>query len=414
MKIGILPNKLQYIINNNKSKFSVNILLLVKIGSIHEIKGKYGLAHYFEHMLFKGTKKFPKSKLITDEIYKYGGKTNAFTSYDCTGYYITINSKYTEKAISILADIFFNSIFIDYQKEKNVVISENKTRNTNPQFLCLSKFENMIYKNTPYNHNVIGINSNIKKFTKKDIKDFYNKYYIPSNCVLSITGRTNKNVEKLIKKYFNINSINGKKINNITYKPVINFIDLQKKERNKIIKQKLSQAHVYLGFPCYNDQNIFKKYVLYVISLILGGNMSSKLFIKLREKHGLVYTISSTLDLSFDVGVFLIYFGTFNSKVNKVTKLILEELEKIKKNGFTKEELNKGINYILLASEMNSENNISVNIDYAYQLMYFNKINTLKHDEIMYKKITNKDIIEVANEIFNINKLNKCIIGNVN
>ena len=413
MKKGILSNKLRYIINNNNSKFSVNILLLIKVGSIHETKKKYGLAHYFEHMLFKGTKQFPKSKLITDEIYKYGGIINAFTSYEYTGYYITINSKYTEKAIGILSDIFYNSIFIDYIKEKDVVISENKTRNSDPQNLCCSKFEDLIYKNTPYHHNVIGLNSDIKKFTKKDIKNFYDKHYIPSNCIVSISGRINNNVEKLIKKYFSKNTRNKKKINNnpIIYKPVLNFMNIQKKERTKIIKKNIGHAHVYMGYPCYNYQNKFKKYVLDVISTILAGNMSSRLFIKLREEHGLVYTVTSSTDYSFDVGIFEIYYGTYNSKINKVSKLILDEIDKIKKYGFTNKELKRCIDYIILTNEMSSENNESINIQYAYELMYFNKITTLKYDENIYRKITNNDIIEVANEIFNKNKLNKCIVG---
>ena len=256
MKIGELSNKLRYIIYNNKSKYSVNIMLLVRVGSIHEFKGKYGLAHYFEHMLFKGTTKFPKSKLITDEIYKYGGVTNAFTTYDCTGYYITINSKYTEKAISLLADIFFNSIFVDYKKERDVVISENKTRNSDPSAYCASKFEDMIYKNTNYQHNVIGLNSNIKKFNKKDIKNFYNKHYIPENCVLSISGKINKKVEGMIKKYFG----KKKRMNKpVEYEPVKDFMSLQTSKRYKFIKKPIDQAHIYLGFPCYTDKDKFKK-----------------------------------------------------------------------------------------------------------------------------------------------------------
>ena len=172
MYVKKLKNNMKYIINNNKSKFSVNILLLFNVGSRHEVKHKYGLAHYFEHLLFNGTKKYPTSKSISDRIYKYGGETNAFTSYDITGYYITINYKYTEIALDILSDMLFNSIFTDYIKEKDVVINENIKFRTNPRTYCRSQFENMIYKNTPFEHDVIGLNKDIKKFTKKDILDF--------------------------------------------------------------------------------------------------------------------------------------------------------------------------------------------------------------------------------------------------
>ena len=408
MKTGKLSNKLRYIICNNNSKYSVNILLLLRVGSINEKKGKFGLAHYFEHMLFKGTKKLKNSKEVTNVIYKLGGEVNAFTTYDVTGYYITINSKYTERIIELLADMFFNSTFVDYKKERDVVISENKKDQTNPKNLCEEHFERIIFTNTPYSHSVGGTNREIKKFNMTDIKRFNKTHYIPENCVLSVSGKIIKGIDKIIKKYFN------KKIRvnkPVKYIPVKNFMNIQKKPRYKNIKKNVDQAQIYIGFPSYNDTNKYKKYVLEIINVVLGGNMSSRLFIKLREDNGLVYTVYSDVYSSTDVGNISIYFGTFNTKVKEATKLVLKEIENIKKNGITKEELNQAIEYLIGKGEMNSEDNESNNCDIAYQFMFYNKIKTIKDYKKIYKKITNDDIIEVANEIFNMNKIKQSIVS---
>ena len=398
---------MKYIINNNKSKFSVNILLLFNVGSRHEVKHKYGLAHYFEHLLFNGTKKYPTSKSISDRIYKYGGETNAFTSYDITGYYITINYKYTEIALDILSDMLFNSIFTDYIKEKDVVINENIKFRTNPRTYCRSQFENMIYKNTPFEHDVIGLNKDIKKFTKKDILDFYKKYYNPNNCILSVCGKINKNTEKYIKKYFN------KKNNNQIHYPLYNnFMDIQQKIRFKSYKKNVEQAQIYMGFPAYCINNNFNKYVLELISNVLAGNMSSRLFIKLRQQKGLVYTVSSNLDFYEDIGIIYIYFGTFNKSVKQAVNIVINEIKNIKKNGLTKNEINENIKYIIGYQEMDSENNENYNIDIAYDALFDNKNISIKKKNKIFNKIKNKDIINVANEIFNLNKLNICIVSN--
>ena len=409
MKVTKLKNGITVLIDNNQSRISVNILLLVNVGSRHEKKNKFGLAHYFEHLLFKGTKKYPKAKLITDLVYKYGGSVNAFTDYDITGYYIKINSKYTIHALSILSDIFFNSIFVDYIKEKDVVISENKKMMTNPQNFLRKYFENMIYKNTTYEHDVGGTNNHIKTFSMKDIKKFYNEYYITKNCFLSISGKIHKDINSMINKFFNKN-----KKNNIPklIKNYDNFINLQKKPRFKSFVKKVDQAQIFMGFPCYNKQNKYKRFVLDIINIILGGNMSSKLFISLREKHGLVYTVYSNLDTYFDIGTFLIYFGTFNNKIKVATNLILKELSNIKKNGFSKDEIKQAIEFKIGNMDMNLENNFNNSLNNAYNYMLFKNVNTIQKLESIYKKITNKDIIEVANEIFNMNKINYCVLSN--
>ena len=167
-----------------------------------------------------------------------------------------------------------------------------------------------------------------------------------------------------------------------------------------------------MGFPAYCINNNFNKYVLELISNVLAGNMSSRLFIKLRQQKGLVYTVSSNLDFYEDIGIIYIYFGTFNKSVKQAVNIVINEIKNIKKNGLTKNEINENIKYIIGYQEMDSENNENYNIDIAYDALFDNKNISIKKKNKIFNKIKNKDIINVANEIFNLNKLNICIVSN--
>ena len=250
MKIQTLKNGIRYYIDKNNSSSSACIFFLVNVGSINEKKDEEGMAHFLEHMLFKGTKKRLKSKNISNNIYKVGGETNAFTSYDITAYYICIGSDFVENAIDILSDMLFNSTFRDFTEEKDVVISENKKNTSIPQAKFYQKYLSMVYKGTPYQHNIGGTNSVIKKFTLKRLKEFYYKYYKPENIVVSIAGKIPKNIDKLVSKYFNKKMKNNKKpVEDIT---VSNFRDKQKKPNFLSMIDNVDQADVIIGFPCYN------------------------------------------------------------------------------------------------------------------------------------------------------------------
>ena len=409
MKHTILKNGLKYVLNHNNNKYTVNLLLCVRVGSRNEEKGYYGMAHYFEHLLFKGTKRFPNSKLISDRIYNLGGEINAYTSYDVTVYYLTINSKYIDIGLDVLSDIFYNSKFYDYEMEKNVVINENKKYKTNPKDFIYDKFLNLIYKNTDLEHPIIGINSQIKRMKMKNIKYFYDKFYTSDRCVLGISGKIPSNINKKIKKYFNKNK-KTKKTKTKEDNKLINYKDIQKKTRIKIYVKKILQSQVYLGFPCYDDNDNYNKYVLKIISVVLGENMSSRLFVSVREKRGLVYTIKSYIDSNYDNSHIFIYFGCNNSNVKLSLKLILDELKKIKKNGLTKKEIDNAIEYIIGQEEVSEEDNEICNINNTYCLTFDIKKKSLKDEIKIYKKIKNNDIIKVANDIFQNNKLNVCAV----
>ena len=407
MKFGKLKNGLRYVIDKNGSRYSANIIFMVGVGSRNEVKKKHGLAHFLEHMLFKGTKRRPTSQAVSDDIYKCGAETNAMTTYDVTGYYITTSSDYIDTQLDILSDMLFNSHFKGIKSEKDVVISENKKNETSPSSKLEMRFYELLFKGTTFEHDTGGSNRDIKKFTKTDVKKFYDKYYSPDNIVLSIAGKVPKNVESLIKKYFDKRRKN-REFDTETYH---DFMLLQKEPRFKSLIKDVDQAQIAIGFPAYN-YNEKKYFVLQIISNVLAGNMSSRLFIKLREKLGLVYTVSSEVDSFKDTGMFMISFGTFLNKVKEATNAVLKEIRSIKRRGITAKELENNVNYLIGIEAIQNEDNETVAYSNAYEYLLYNKILTNTQRKKIFKSVTLDDIKKVAKEIFDYNRLNYVVISN--
>lgn len=409
MSIKKLKNGLRYYVNNNKGSSSVSVYFFVNVGSIDEKEGGYGLAHFLEHMLFKGTKRRLKSKNLTNNIYKLGAETNAFTSFAMTGYYINSSYDYLENVLDILSDMLYNSTFTDLIKERDVVISENKKASSSPQMKFGLKMNKMIYKGTEYARDIGGKNSLIKKFTKKMTIDFYKKYYFPKNIVLSISGKVPKNVNKLVSKYFNKTKLKNRKIEN---KLIKDFMSMQKSQRFvTMVDENMNQTQIMIGFPSYK-YNSRDSYVLDVLSTVLGGNMSSRLFVKLREKMGLVYTVSAGVDTHIDAGDFTISFGTFLSKGKKATDAIIDELIDIKKNGITKEELDRTISFKYGMIDLSKDSNNIIAMWNGNNILKLNKIMKTEDEKKIYRSITLDDVKRVANEVLKYEKCNFGILSN--
>lgn len=409
MSIKTLKNGLRYFINKSKSHSSATIFFMANVGSINEKKGEYGLAHFLEHMLFKGTKRRLTSKNVTNNIYKIGAETNAFTSFGVTAYYINVSHDYVEDVLDILSDMLYNSTFVDLKKERDVVISENKKSSSSPQAKLALKINNMIYKGTPYGRCVGGNNSLIKKFTKKMTIDFYKRFYFPKNIVISISGRVPKNINNLVKKYFDKTKLKNKKIERVKIK---DFMGMQQKMRfYSMVDKNMKQEQVILGFPSYKYQER-KSYVLQLISIVLGGNMSSRLFVKLREEMGLVYTVSADVDTNIDCGDFTISFGTFLGKGKLATDVVIKELLKIRKEGITKKELEQSVNYICGMIDLSEDNNNSNALSNGLNILKIGKIIRTEQEKKIYRSIKLEEINTVAKEIIKYNKLNLCILSN--
>ncbi len=414
---GRLNNGIKYIISDNKCNNTVTIIVFINVGSRNENKGYHGISHYIEHLFFKGTKKYPSPKLITDKLYKYGATINAHTYYDETAYHIKIISDKIDIAMEILSEMLFHSLFNeeDLMMEKKVVINENKRGTSNPSDQLYEELSKLSYKGTSLEHSIGGSTREIDGFTKDMVLSYVNTYYQPHNITISIAGNC-KREGKLVKsmnKYFGgkINYGVGRVKANYSLHP--HFTDLQKKMRYKnIIRSDLKQTFMGYGFPGYHLDNK-DSYPAYIIGTILAGNMSSRLFTKLREHKGLVYNVHQKSEQFKDFGSLKIILSTFNDNrsIEKCHRIIMNEIMDLKKNGVSDEELENAKNFIIGDLLIKGEDSKNIAMFHGRNMSIAQ--NSVSYAEVInrYKKVKSRDVKRIANKMFDARKLNLVIIS---
>jgi predicted Zn-dependent peptidase len=422
LKTGSFKNGIKYIIDNNESASSVTILIMFKTGSRNEPINYFGISHFIEHLMFKGTQKRSKHQEIVNELYRYGAIINAFTDIDCTAYYVKIPPEHIDCAIDILSDMLFNSKFHnkDIELEKKVVLNELERSNTDVENQLISINHQILYENTLLAHDTGGIKKDIENYSRSMIMSYLENHYRLDNMVISLAGKVNQSVIKVMSKYFGNKKFTYKSdksminSNRIVYYP--NFRNIQSNIRfNNIIREDLQQTYVCISVPTYgiNDK---RSYIVDIIGTILAGNMGSRLFLKMREKMGLVYTVSKSVDKFEDLGSLKIVFSTFNdqNKIKKCYQMVINEFNKMKANRVSIKELNMSKDFIIGKTKLSKENTLTV--------ATFNAINQLFMDNPLvynsyieqYKKISVEDVYNISNEIFEMSKINISIISHEN
>ncbi|GIU68504.1 MAG: peptidase M16 [Candidatus Pacearchaeota archaeon] len=321
----------------------VSFAIAVKRGGIHETSSERGISHLIEHMLYKGTKK-RNSKQIAEEIEKRGGILNGFTDETLTAYWCKLQNKHLEIAFDILSDMIKNPLFdkIELEKEKKVIIEEIKMYKNDPMSYVNLKIQECLYKK-PFSIPLIGTEKILKDITREKLIKEHQNSYQPRNMFLCVVGGADFNeIVRLAKKYF---LIENKKTRIKKYIPIIK--NTEEKEKRK----DLDQAHLILG---YHTKKLQEKgsYASYILSYLMAGGISSRLFQEIREKRNLAYAITHHTELRKDYAYSTIYAGIKKNSIEEVKKLILDEFEKISKD-LGEEEFNKikeqviGNNYIL-------------------------------------------------------------------
>jgi predicted Zn-dependent peptidase len=360
-----LSNGLRVIMNKNNSTPTATIIAMVNVGSNWETPEINGIAHYLEHLFFKGTKKRPTQRLIALELEKYGAISNAFTSREITCYHIKVNYEHLEKIIEILGDILSNSLYKkqELDTEKKVVLNEINQRMSSPSYVLDREFNKCFFKNLPNAKSVSGTSATVSKITRDMVFAFLYRFYRPENMIISVAGNFKSYpylmtlLEKHLNNLYHHNYLLTSKTFTNTLEKLNNNYDkwqiiynLQPNlfiNSNEIIlnnhiipKMDLNHSFIVIGFNgCnYQDENKMKNQLL---SIILGGTMSSRLFNIIRDKYGLVYSISSSHNANNKNGVFTIeYSCNHDKKIQiKILKLIKKEIELIKNELITKKDL---------------------------------------------------------------------------
>lgn len=420
IKIGkISKNDIQYIISNINCSNQCVILLRINVGSRDESNEIKGISHLLEHMFFQGTEKYKSQKDLLHDLYKYGGDFNAFTSKSETVFYITIGENYIEKAIEILADSFFNSLFLEknLKKEKKVVINEINQYLSEPNTLMFYGLDEITFKGTRFEKDIGGSENIVQKISVKMIKNFINLYYL-KDVILSISGNVSlKKTEDLIIRYFNkkidIPCQKLPKIINDKYRILYkNHIFNQKILNSKCILKNNETSFIGICFPSYSYSNK-NTYKINIIVEILSGYMGSILYTELRNKEGLIYHLDISQESYEDFGQLIISYGTKN-KINLTIQsihIIFKELQKLKSN-INQSDFDAAKNNIIETIKVNSNNPYWHAHSYSNDYYHLQKIITI--DDIIqeYKKIKINELYDIVKEIFRPEHCNICYTGN--
>lgn len=400
------PNGLQVLTHPIKDSKSVTVLILYRVGSRYESRDINGVSHFVEHLMFKGTKNRPSTLDIVKELDGVGAAYNAFTGKDITGYYIKLSADKLDLALDILSDMLFNSLFQtkEIQRERQVVIEEINMREDNPMMHIGTLFEQQMWGNQPLGWDIAGPRKVINNVTRAKIIKYRNDYYKPSNMVISVAGGLPRDIQARIAKKF----VRTKRKEAF---PV--FAPLEDKQGSKKIllrKKDVGQVQFAMGVKAYEYEHKLLP-ALNLLSVILGGNMSSRLFINIRERKGLAYFVRASSTSYEDTGAFAIQAGLDRRRLPLAIEAIMEELLDVKENGFTDEELQKGKEYLKGHMTLEWEDSENIAEWYGRQQLLMGKTKTPeeKLDEIM--KVTHDDIAKVACELFNPKKMRGVLIG---
>ena len=402
-----LKNGLRVILAPMKDNRTATVIVMSGTGSRYETREENGLAHFLEHMFFKGTKRRKDARAISEELDALGSVSNAFTSKERTAYYAKVASRYAMEALDIISDIYLHSTLPskEIQKERGAIIQKIDMYEDMTMRTIDNVFDELIYgKDHPLGRTVLGPKENIRAFTRKQFDAYLKRHYNPGNTVVCVAGNFDeKKVLAKITKDFG--SIKNGEIS--SYAP---FSDTQTEPRVLIKEKKTDQTQLMLGVPAY-PYGHKDEYALGLLATVLGGGMSSRLFLEVREKRGLAYSVSAGIDKYPDTGSFYVSAGIEHGKLEKVVQTILKELKKIQKEKVSAAELKKAKAYLTgnLALHLETSDEIAENA--ATSLINTGKVRTLEERIKAINAVTADDIQRVARDIFRTDKLNLAVIG---
>lgn len=389
-----LPNGLTVITEYVPTVRSAAIGLWTKTGSRDETKETAGISHFIEHLVFKGTKKRDYVE-ISKSLERVGGYLNAFTSKENTCFYARVLDEHSEIAVDVLTDLAFSPTFPqrELEKEKDVIIEEIKSADDTPDDAIFEDFDKFTYNNHPFALPIAGTEKAVRSFTRKKVLEHHRTYYTPNKMILAAAGNLKHAVlVKLAEKYV------PKSCQSTTRAREPYDMAFYKAFEKEITKP-ISQAHAVTGFPFErNDENF---YAVLLLNMILGGGMSSRLNLQLREKYGLAYSVFSSVNSGDEVNLFSVYIGTDANKVQRSLALIRQEIEKIADRLVPEKELelNKAQ---LKGGIIMSQESMSARMNHlARDLYYFGRFRSDTEVLEAINAVSPKHIRVVAESLFN-------------
>jgi predicted Zn-dependent peptidase len=404
-KINLLSNKIPLITVPIPGARTVTALVMIKTGSKYETRTNSGLSHFLEHMFFKGTKRRPNTLALSSELDCLGGEYNAFTAKEFTGYWIKVAAPKLTAALDIISDMLLNSKFVaaEIEREKGVIIEELNMYEDNPMMHVEDVFESCLYGDTPAGWETIGTKKNIQSFKRADfLRYFRTQYGAASTCVI-IAGSLKESDRQLVAKMFAAVPTNK-------WQDKLAVKEKQISPQLRVISKATDQVNLSLGVRTVpiGHQAEFK---IKLLSIILGGSMSSRLFINLRERHGLAYYVRTSSEFYSDSGYLTTQAGVPQDKLEAAVSIILAEYKRLTLEPVSVTELQRAKDLLAGKSLLQMEATDNLAMWYARQAVLRDQMLTPGDFLKAINRITPADLQATAKEIFVSHNLNLAVIG---
>ncbi len=385
---------------------SVSFGVFLRSGSRHETEDRHGLTHFIEHALFKGTRRRSVAQ-IAAEGDSLGGNLDAFTGREMVGFYDNVLDEHLSQAFDLIADVVTSPAFDprELKKERSVIIEEIKMVEDTPDDLIFDLFCSNFYPKHPLGRPILGTPKTLSRFKDGVVENYYNEIYCPNNLVIASAGNVeHQQMLKFAKQYFGKLQPQRKRLTSSTPRPLASLRLRHKAE--------LEQSHLVIGVPC---PSLVSKdlYTANLLSVILGGGMSSRLFQSIREELGLAYTVFASINPFRDCGYLTIYAGTSTDRLEKTIEATMAELRKIKTEPISDEELQRNKEQLKASVRLNLESSVSRMSALASNEMNFGRF--ISPDEVIseIEAVTTKGLQTLARKIFQPDKLAVTLLGNL-
>jgi len=395
---------------------SVTSLVLTNTGSRYEKAPEEGVAHFLEHMVFKGTENYPDPQILASTIDAIGADFNAFTSKEYTGYYVKSASKYVGVALDVISDMLLKPLLKqeDIDREKGVIIEEINMYVDTPMYYISMLFERMMFKGSGLSHDILGSKETVSSMTTANFENFLTEWYGPGNLTVVIAGDdtivNNDKILEDIEKYFTkkttVRPIDKVAIDqHLSAKPISD-------ERMHIEHRKTEQAHMIFGWPGLSRKDK-RKEVLAVLHTLFGSTMSSRLFSEVREKRGLCYYVRSDVDYYHDCGVFGASAGVDPKRVHEAISVIIDEFDQIAsgKKPVTAEELQRAKDHLFGKITLSLEDSRGVAQYFGLESVLEGEIEDLEETLEKIKSVTIEQIQELVKELIKPEEMRFGLIG---
>ncbi|OGM56107.1 hypothetical protein A3E46_01465 [Candidatus Woesebacteria bacterium RIFCSPHIGHO2_12_FULL_46_16] len=404
-----LKNGLKVVVSPMPNLESATLTVWVKTGSRFEDARTNGISHFLEHMVFKGSKKRPTAKEIAEVVDSIGAETNAGTSKDWTNFYIKAHAGHLEKAFDVLSDMILNPILKEeeIEREKGVIIEELAMYEDTPMIRIGDIFEQLIFDKTPLGRDIGGTPNTVKNIMQDDFIRYRKRYYYAENMLLTVAGKVKRNkVVRLAEKYFGELKKGGLEGKETKIKGG------QKGSQLKLHSKKKEQAHFILGFRG-NPRGYKGRFAEAILSVILGGGMSSRLFTEVRERRGLAYAVKTETQRYQDTGYMGTYAGVDVVRVDEAIKVVLDQHYGLADGRYpiSSPELTKAKEYLKGHMALALEDTKGVNEFFGESELFLKKIETPEEVFKAVDKVTIEDVLFEAKKLFVPKKLNLAIIG---